>query len=127
MEQGERVKQLRKELGLTLEKFGSKLGVGKTTISKIENGVNKLTDQMSMSICREFNVSAEWLRDGSGEMFILIDQEDELMSWAGQMLSEVDDSFKKKFIRMLMSMDEEEWRLVERKVKELAEDPRYTK
>ena len=38
MTQGERVKEIRKNLGLTLEKFGNRLGVGKTAISKIEKG-----------------------------------------------------------------------------------------
>lgn len=65
----ERVKELRKKLGLTLEKFGEKLGVTKQTVSRIENGVNSLTDQMFKSICREFNVNEEWLRNGTGEMF----------------------------------------------------------
>ena len=64
----ERVKELRKKLGLTLEKFGEKLGVTKQTVSRIENGVNSLTDQMFKSICREFNVNEEWLRNGTGEM-----------------------------------------------------------
>ena len=64
----ERVKELRKKLGLTLEKFGEKLGVTKQTVSRIENGVNSITDQMFKSICREFNVNEEWLRNGTGEM-----------------------------------------------------------
>ncbi len=69
MTQGERVKEIRKSLDLTLEKFGEKLGVGKTAISKIEkNGVN-LTDQMAKSICREFNVNYKYLVHGEGEMF----------------------------------------------------------
>lgn len=66
----ERIKQLRKELGLTLDKFGEKIGVGKTAISKIENGDRSVTDQMFKSICREFNVREEWLRTGEGEMFV---------------------------------------------------------
>lgn len=66
---GERIKELRKSLGLTLEEFGKKLGVGKSAISNIENGSRNLTDQMSLSIRREFNVREEWLRDGIGEMF----------------------------------------------------------
>lgn len=65
----ERVKELRKNLNLTMEKFGGRLGVGKTAISKIEKGDNSLTDQMFKSICREFNVSGEWLRTGNGDMF----------------------------------------------------------
>lgn len=65
----ERIKRLRKELGLTLEKFGERLGVSKVAISLIENGKNALTDQMLKSICREFNVREEWLRNGEEPMF----------------------------------------------------------
>ena len=76
MAQGERIKELRKALNLTLEKFGERLGVGKTAISKLEKGERNLTDQMCKSICREFNVNEAWLRDGEGEMFQIPDDED---------------------------------------------------
>ncbi len=69
MTQGERIKEIRKTLDLTLEKFGDKLGVTKTTISRIEKGVNNLTDQMAKAICREYNVSYDYLIYGEGEMF----------------------------------------------------------
>ena len=69
MTQGERVKEIRKALDLTLEKFGEKLGVGKTAISKIEKNERSLTDQMAKSICREFNVNYDYLMYGEGEMF----------------------------------------------------------
>ena len=51
MTQGERVREIRKALGLTLEKFGDKLGVGKTAISKIEAKM--------LSLIRWQNPSAE--------------------------------------------------------------------
>ena len=76
MAQGERIKELRKALNLTLEKFGERLGVGKTAISKLEKGERNLTDQMCKSICREFNVNEAWLRDGEGEIFQIPDDED---------------------------------------------------
>lgn len=69
MTNGERVNEVRKSLGLTLEKFGEKLGVTKTTVSRIEKGVNNLTDQMAISICREYNVNYDYLMYGEGEMF----------------------------------------------------------
>lgn len=69
MTNGERVNEVRKSLGLTLEKFGKKLGVTKTTISRIEKGVNNLTDQMAISICREYNVNYDYLMYGEEEMF----------------------------------------------------------
>lgn len=69
MTQGERVREIRKELGLTLEKFGEKLGVKKNAISQLENGRNSLTDQMVKSICREYNVNYDYIMSGEGEMF----------------------------------------------------------
>ena len=65
----ERIKGVRKSLGLTLEKFGKALGVTKQTMSRIENGVNNVTDQMFLSVCRVYNVNEDWLRNGTGEMF----------------------------------------------------------
>lgn len=70
MTQGERVKEARKSLGLTLEKFGERLGVRKNAISAIENGRNSLSDQMLKSISREYGVSEAWLLDGTGDMFL---------------------------------------------------------
>lgn len=69
MTQGERIRNIRKKLNLTLEKFGGKLGVGKTAISNIEKGKRNLTEQMALSICREYNVNYDYLMDGEGEMF----------------------------------------------------------
>ena len=66
---GERVKESRKSLGLTLEEVGKRLGVGKTAISKIEHGQCNVSDQMALSIIREFNVCEEGLRYGTGDMF----------------------------------------------------------
>ncbi|SQA14556.1 Predicted transcriptional regulator [Streptobacillus moniliformis] len=64
-----RVKELRKKLKLSGDKFGSKLGVKRSTISNLENQTRNLTEQMIKSICREFNVNEEWLRYGNGPMF----------------------------------------------------------
>ena len=38
MTQGERIREARKTLGLTLEKFGEKIGMKKNSVSQIENG-----------------------------------------------------------------------------------------
>lgn len=66
----DRIRILRKEkLGLTMDDFGKRIGVGKTAISKIESGDRGVTDQMFTFIVREFHVRPEWLRDGEGEMF----------------------------------------------------------
>ena len=110
----ERVKQLRKTLDLTMEKFGDRLGVKKNSISQIESGKNSLTEQMIKSICREFDVDEEWLRNGTGSMFIERTRDEEIANFIGTIQSVDDDSFMKKFISMLAKLDESEWKLLEK-------------
>lgn len=69
MTQGERILEIRKSLNLTMDKFGEKLGVQKSAISKIEKDKVNLSDQMAKAICREYNVNYDYLMYGEGEMF----------------------------------------------------------
>lgn len=87
-----RMKLIRKELNLTQEKFGEKLGMKKNSISQIENGVNALTEQLLVSICREFGVNEEWLRTGEGEMFEQLTEQQELMKYTGLLLKNKDSA-----------------------------------
>ena len=75
MTQNERVKEVRKTLGLTLEKFGDRLGIKKAAVSKIEKGETSLTDANIKAICREFSVDYMWLTTGEGEMFVETDDD----------------------------------------------------
>lgn len=120
MTRGERVKEARKSLDLTLEKFGERLGVGKTAISNIECGNRSLTDQMCKSICREFNISEEWLRDGTGDMFVDLSRDLQLARFFGEV--QIDEGFKKRFISALSTMTVDEWAFIERKMKEIFEE-----
>ena len=87
----ERIKELRKTLGLTMEKFGKSLGVGKSAINKIEKGENNVTEQMLKAICREFHVSEQGLRDGIGDMFV--QPVDETAVLVSNLLENTDDEF----------------------------------
>lgn len=121
MSQGQRVKELRKELNLTLEKFGKPLGVGKTAISKIENGENSLTDQMIISICREYNANEEWLRTGEGEMFLPLTRNQVITDFAADLIKE-EDSFRSRLIEALAKLSEDEWEVLEKIAKNLTEN-----
>lgn len=105
MTQGERVKEVRKTLGLTLDKFGEKLGVGKTAISKIEKGENNLTEQMTKSICREFNVDYMWLTTGEGEMFVETD--DDFMERIDRIMVNENDARRNIFKALLYASDDD--------------------
>lgn len=63
-----RIKKLRKELDLTQQKFGERIGVKGNTIAQYESGRNEPIDAVITLICREFGVNEEWLRNGTGKM-----------------------------------------------------------
>ena len=64
-----RLKELRKELGLTQQEFADRLGIKRNTIATYEAGKSKPSDSAAVLICNTFNVSMDWLRNGTGEMF----------------------------------------------------------
>ncbi|MDE6909085.1 MAG: helix-turn-helix domain-containing protein [Lachnospiraceae bacterium] len=92
----ERIKEIRKSNGLTMDKFGECIGVTKAAISKIEKGQRGVTDQMIKSICREFGYNEEWLRDGIEPKKPVIDEDIEY----GQICAElgITDSRAKQII-----------------------------
>lgn len=114
MTEGDRVKWLRKELGLTLEKFGDKLGVTKQTVSRIENGINNLTDQMSKSICREYGVCEEWLRTGEGDPFGSQTVNQSILAFANDVMADEDESFRKRVLAVLARLDPNDWEVLEK-------------
>lgn len=100
MTQGERIKEVRKTLGLTLEKFGEKIGVGKSTISDLENNRRSLSEHMTKSICRDFHVDYIWLTTGEGDMFV--DTDDEFSAKIDEIM-EGEDERRKSFIKSFVN------------------------
>ena len=103
MTQNERVKEIRKSLGLTLEKFGERVGVTKQTMSRIENGVNNLTEQMTKSICREFGVDYIYLTTGEGEMFV--ESDDDFFERIDRIMAGENESRKNMIKTLLYASD----------------------
>lgn len=119
MTENERVKEVRKSLGLTQEKFGERVGLKKSAISQIESGVNGVTDQLRLAVFREFNVNEDWLRTGEGSMFVEPDEDEEITKFLGDILSDQPD-FRRRLVSVLARMTPDEWALLETKIRELA-------
>ena len=82
----ERLKKLRKSLNMTLKEFGKRLGVTDAAISRLEKGERNLTEQMILSICREFGINENWLRNGIEPMKKTI--EDESTKYVNNLLAD---------------------------------------
>lgn len=115
----ERLKKLRKALDLTQQEFADRIGIKRNSFANYETGRNTPIDAIIISICREFNVSEDWLRDGIGNMFLPTDRNADIAKLTKQLLNEESDSFKNRFVSMLANLTIEEWEFLERKAKEL--------
>ena len=114
----ERMRELRKSLGFTQQEFADKLNIQRGSIAGYEVGRISPGNSTIALICREFNVSEDWLRNGNGDMFIPMTRDEEIASFIGGVQSDVEDTFKKRLISVLAKLDEKEWDLLEK----MAED-----
>ena len=115
----ERIKELRKRLNLTQQEFADRLSIKRGAVANYEVGRNTPSDSVIALICREFNVSERWLREGEGEMFLPQDDAAELMMLAGRFLGSEPTEFQQRFARMILSLPPDGWELLERKAREL--------
>lgn len=72
----DRILKVREDSGLSMEKFGQRIGITRSSVSLLEKGINNPSKQTVELVCREFNVRREWLETGEGEMYDLpLDEE----------------------------------------------------
>lgn len=88
-----RIRHLRKELDMNQTEFGERIGIKQGSVAGYESGARTPIDAVITSICREFNVNEEWLRDGTGEMFIKT-KENSVIAKATALLGEKDPLFE---------------------------------
>ena len=119
-----RIKELRKSLGLNQTEFGNRIGVGQTTIAGYEIGSRVPSDAIIKSICREFAVNETWLRTGAGDMYRTVSREQALGEGIRKILVDRPDSFQAALISTLLKFDPDgaEWAALERIAAALLEE-----
>lgn len=121
----ERIKELRKALGLTQQEFADRVGIKRNSYANYETGRNTPLDAIVISICREFSVNETWLRTGEGEMFQPLSRDEELAQFFGK-LSFGDNDFKHRFVSVLSRLDESEWGVLEKMAVDLVAEMKKT-
>lgn len=116
----ERIKKLRKSLDLTQREFGERIGVKGNTIAQYELGRNEPIDAVISLICREFGVSENWLRNGAGEMFEKVPEEDAYSRAAADALRN-DDALAMEGLKLYYSLSPEAKRAAEEYILKLAD------
>lgn len=120
----DRIKELRKSLGLNQAEFGAKVGISNTAVSKWESGENAVPDSAILNICREFGVNETWLRTGAGDMHRAKSREAELGELIRSRLLDRPDSFQAALVTVLLRFDPSgpEFAALEKIARALAEE-----
>lgn len=117
---GLRIRELRKVLEMTQNDFAIRIGLTQNTITKYETGLRSPSNQIVISICREFNVNEGWLRTGNGDMFNPMSEDEELDLYIGR-ISGSEDKFKKNLLKALCKLSEDEWNVLKKIISEMKE------
>lgn len=70
MNENEKIKEIRKQLGLTQQEMADELCVSKQYLSKVENGLTELSKEKIILLCEKFNISINWLLMNKGFMHL---------------------------------------------------------
>lgn len=117
MEVYERIKELRKNtLKMSQASFGERLGVNRDVINNIENNrLSRPEQKLSLYklICSEFNISEEWLLNGTGDMYASNEAE------YGALIDRVmtgQNEFAKNIFKTFALFDETDWEALRRMI-----------
>lgn len=109
---GERIKEIRKEAGLTQQKFAERIGAKQNTVAQYEIGRNVPIDPVITAICKEFDIQEDWLRYGLEPMRAARSREEEIAELVSSALVGSND-FKKAVIKMICSRSDAELKALE--------------
>ncbi|SEH23888.1 helix-turn-helix domain-containing protein [Selenomonas sp. KH1T6] len=70
MSKGIRLKSIRKALALNQTDFGARINLSQTTIGQYEKETRPITERVISQLVSEFHINEEYLRHGTGDMFI---------------------------------------------------------
>lgn len=118
----ERIKAVRKNSGLSQTAFAERLGATRGVITNLEGEKTETNEPFLRLICKEFNVSEEWLRTGEGDMMQKLTRNQEIAEFMGRVMNEPDDAPRKRFISIISKLDVDEWRLLAEIAKKMSQD-----
>ena len=119
---GERIKELRKALGFTQQKFADGMGVKQNTIAQYESGRNAPIDAVITLICRTYEVDETWLRTGEGEMFKPKSRNEELFEFATKVAEGDPGSIQAQLLAVMARLTDEQWEVLAQVAHEFVEE-----
>ena len=120
MEMGDRIRQIRKALGLTQQEFAEKVGSTANVYTNYETGKRNPSASVINNICKTFGVNEVWLRTGEGEMFRQLSRNERLDRFVDELLAEESDSFRNRLVAALAGLTTDQWEVLAHLAESLA-------
>ena len=117
---GYRIGLLIDALGMKKVRFAERINIDQSYVTQLTSGKRNPSDRTISDICREFNVREEWLRNGSGEMFLDF-TEDEFAKAAATLSN---DSFVRSLIVEYWKLDDDSKKLFQDFIHRLSDNMR---
>lgn len=115
----DRIKAVRKALGLTQDEFSSRIAIKRNTLAVIETQKRATSELVIKSICREFGANLDYLLHGEEPMFAPKDVT--ALDKIEQHLTG-DNPFVKAVFMELASLSDQEWEVMYKFMKKVVED-----
>lgn len=95
-----RIREIRKENGLTQDEFAEIIGSHKNNLCQMERGNRNITNRTVKLIAKSFGINEEWILTGEGEKYVTYEKEKEI----GQLMA---DLRKVRLMEYINRMDDE--------------------
>ena len=101
--------------------FAREINITPAFAAQLYTGQRDPSDRTIADICRVFGISEEWLRTGAGEMAINRSMNQTLGLMVNDLMSESDESFRKRFVAALLELPEDAWPEIEKFAKKISQ------
>lgn len=110
-----RIRELRKALNLSQREFAEKIGLKQNAVSYMEKENGNVTEQNIKLICAQFSVSEEWLRTGTGKMFL---ENEKKQKEFLEIFDQLSPYFQDYLIKTAQELLETQWKMLSAEDKE---------
>lgn len=110
---------------MSQDDFASKIDISRSNLGNIEIGRIAVTDRVISSICREYNINEEWLRNGTGDMFVKVSAYEKAYNRFGYIMENSSPSKKaalSMLLELLYSVPDDTWDEMIKKFEEIKKE-----
>ena len=115
----ERIKELINSLGIKKVEFSQRLNLSQPFVSELCSGAKSPSDRTILDICREFNVNEEWLRYGTGEMFLRRSRSEEISAFLGDVMAAEPDDIRVRLVNVMAHLTADDWAFLAKRAREI--------